>query len=186
MHWIRFTEPAKEPTSVGTVGPSMSWSRRFCLTLTQASHWAFLVNPVLIDGLDVVLWRLQGSQIRTCMAVLAAVWAPRSCQEKVMRVMRVSLEMKCDQVWCESLENCCGKTISHHPLVFSYHALFIPDLKTQLFGEKKNNHKMHTILSHLLTLEYCTGATKLILTNGRYYRSILYEFNRFLLRRFQK
>ena len=41
--------------------------------LTLSSHVGFGIDSVFVDGVDVVFWRLQGSQLRAQVTVLAAV-----------------------------------------------------------------------------------------------------------------
>lgn len=46
------------------------------LTLGEVPQRCFLIDPVFIDGIDVVLRRLQGAQLGAQVAVLTAVRAP--------------------------------------------------------------------------------------------------------------
>lgn len=60
-------------------GKTEKWKTVVCcltLTLGEVPQWCFLIDPVLIDGINVVLRRLQGAQFSGQVAVLTAVRAP--------------------------------------------------------------------------------------------------------------
>lgn len=50
-----------ELTCIGAVS---AWLQRVSLALTQTPDRGLLIDSVLIDRVDVVLWRLQGSNLR--------------------------------------------------------------------------------------------------------------------------
>lgn len=59
--------------------------RGLTLTLGEVPQWCFLIDPVLVDGIDVVLRRLQGAQFSAQMAVLTAVRAPGAWTQRTRK-----------------------------------------------------------------------------------------------------
>lgn len=62
--------------------------------LTLSSQVWFGVHSVLVDGVDVVLGRLKGPQLRAQVAVLTAVGASGACETETMCEIRGLVDSK--------------------------------------------------------------------------------------------
>lgn len=63
-------------TCACAVRARVCWRQRVPLALAETPHGGLLIDTVFIDGVDMVLWGLQGPQLRAQVAVLAAIWGP--------------------------------------------------------------------------------------------------------------
>lgn len=59
------------------------------LALGKVPQWVFLIDPVLVDGIDVVLRRLQGAELGAQVTVLTAVRSPGAWPQHTRRQARV-------------------------------------------------------------------------------------------------
>lgn len=54
-------------------GAGVCWRQRIPLALAETPHRGLLIDTVFIDGVYVVLWGLQGPQLRGQVPMLAAI-----------------------------------------------------------------------------------------------------------------